>query len=91
MFGTFLILEPRLSWEEDADELFARMALLKTGRQIKMTCYSRGYTRHKLQTAATERDEELRAKFREVIPAHHAVLLLAPPPISLFVNPAISK
>ena len=28
---------------------------------------SRGYTRYKLQTAAIERDEELRAKFREVM------------------------
>ena len=61
------LLEPRLTWEEAADELFARMALLKTGRQIMMACNSRGYTRHKLQTAAIERDEQLRAKFREVM------------------------
>jgi hypothetical protein len=61
------LLEPRLPYEEAANELFFLVHMQYTGRQIKTACLSRGWTRKAISDAAKERDETLRAAFLKVI------------------------
>jgi hypothetical protein len=62
-------LEPLISWQEASDELFAVGHVLRTPRQIRVACYSRGYTKKARQTSATARDEGLRRAFVGVLQA----------------------